>query len=127
MQFGFWRQRASITIFFFLVALAPQAGLADVLVGESAVMYGHVLSANASHVIFKAGCDGNVTKSAPWSEVRSIVFDAECKEHEAICRATSLRTGEGGGAQGLSKQRATSNFCEKPSVGRRTGTDDDDG
>ncbi len=82
MQFGFWRQRASITIFVFLVALAPQAGLADVLVGESAVMYGRVLSANASHVIFKAGCDGNVTKSAPWSEVRSIVFDAECKEHE---------------------------------------------
>ncbi|MGA7241462.1 MAG: hypothetical protein WBY44_37615 [Bryobacteraceae bacterium] len=72
-----------VNIFAALAALMAASALrADVVVGDAAVTYGTVVSATSSLVTMKAGCDAGAPITIPWGQVRSIIFDGECHEHE---------------------------------------------
>jgi hypothetical protein len=75
------RSKQSVNLaFLFWASVFVPALHADVIVGEAEVSYGTVVSATSSQVLVRLGCDG-AQKAIPWSDVRSLVFDGECKEH----------------------------------------------
>ncbi len=71
------------SLFLFVATLQlPHGAVADVVVGETTVTYGTVVSATAGQVNVRIGCSGEGTTPIRWDEIRSIVFDSECREHE---------------------------------------------
>lgn len=80
MQSGLLKHRVSIFLLFAILGL--RAVKADVVVGETAATYGTVVSATQTQVNLKIGCAGSATTAVKWDNVRSIVFDGECHEHD---------------------------------------------
>lgn len=80
MPSGPLKHRVSLCLFFAVLLL--RAARADVVVGEAAVTYGTVVSATPTQLNLKIGCAGSTTTVMNWDDVRSIVFDGECREHD---------------------------------------------
>lgn len=86
MSSGVSKRRVKIFASFAALIAAP-ALRADVVVGDAAVTY-PVVSATSALITMKTGCDSGVPITIPWGQVRSIIFDGECREHE-ITRPTA--------------------------------------
>lgn len=71
-----------------LALLAAPGIYGDVIVRDTALSYGTVVSATTSGINIRIGCDNGTITPIPWDQIRSIVFDTKCREHD-VTRPTA--------------------------------------
>ncbi len=59
----------------------PPSGSADVIVGTSDLLYGHIAAISSEGVQIATGCQAGSPTFIKWDQIRSVVFDDNCQPH----------------------------------------------